>query len=208
MQLKKRRQALPRGSRWKGAGQGNLKLPHPQVLQTALCYSKVITPPIGCSLAYGVLKETADIPCVWDPSMLPSCVCQSAIVWLCISLSGDISCNMALAILQAETSLLAGAKIVIVCTGLCWRAFRVYPVLTVLRAAGTHIKQESSAAAPDDGVPMQAVKQGTSLLDALNGVDGGNSCLPVCILTHAGLAIGSTSSIETMHGICKYTLAT
>ncbi|KAL3159245.1 hypothetical protein ABBQ32_011215 [Trebouxia sp. C0010 RCD-2024] len=40
--------------------------------------------------------------------------------------------------------------------------------------AGTHIKQESSAAAPDDGVPLQAVKQGTLLLDALNGVDGGD----------------------------------
>lgn len=69
-------------------------------------------------------------------------------------------------------------------------------------AAGTHIKQESSAAAPDDGVPLQAVKQGTLLLDALNGVDGGNTCLLVCILTHAGLAMRSFRSMETMHVIC------
>lgn len=42
--------------------------------------------------------------------MLPSCVFQLAIVWLCMSVSGDISYNVALAIVHAETSLLAGQR--------------------------------------------------------------------------------------------------
>ena len=41
-------------------------------------------------------------------------------------------------------------------------------------AAGTPIKPENGAALPDDGVPVQAVKQSTPLMDGLTGPDGGN----------------------------------
>ena len=85
--------------------------------------------------------------------------------------------------------------------GLCCRAIsNIISMLSV--AAGTYIKQESSATMPDDGVPMQAAKQGTSLLDALNGDDGGNTCLLACILTCSVLAIGSSSSIDSMQLDC------
>lgn len=47
-------------------------------------------------------------------------------------------------------------------------------------SAGTSIKPESSAALPDDGVPVQTVKQSTPLTDALNGADGGTAPLSFC----------------------------